>query len=504
MTNNSKTPCPQPTFKFTPLGKREIDVDFSGGFLSSDGGAFLLREAARRLNLFPELAKCFTDHRRQDLVEHTLPDLLAQRILGLALGYEDLNDHDSLRLDPLMASACDHRDILGQERRSEADKGKPLAGKSTLNRLELSAQEVGGDKKIEALPELIQALIVDKGVAAIPTGQPYLVLDFDNTDILIHGEQEGRFYHGYYEAYCYLPLYCFCGDVPLWAQLKQSDEDGSLGTVDALKVILPRLRARFGPDLPIIIRGDSGFCREDTMAFLETQPNVHHIFGIARNQRLETLLRPTFWSVAATLDAEATAAAQAAGTGKLPALKGTAREFAEFPYRTLKTWSRERRVIGKAEVTEGKVNPRFVVTSLTGQEPWQKACEELTTIQSLYEKLYCGRGNMENRIKEQQLDFFADRTSTEYMKSNQLRMWFSLFASILVREVRVTGLQGTEMAQATAGTIREKLFKLAAHVQVSVRRVYARMATAFPLRKLYELAHQRLMAPVPIPAAAAG
>jgi hypothetical protein len=375
------------------------------------------------------------------------------------------------------------------------DKGKPLAGKSTLNRLELGAQEINRrTKKIQANPDQIQALLLREGVRAIPRKSQLIILDFDATDDRIHGNQEGRFYHGYYGDYCYLPLYCFCGDIPLWTQLRTSDRDGSEGALEALQQIIPALRQRFGKHTQILVRADSGFCREPLMSWIEAQTNVSYVLGLARNQRLEELLAPAFWQSAAQLDEDAVLCARAAGATAPPELPGTARTFAELRYRTLKSWSRERRVIGKAELVEGKRNPRYIVTNITGKERWAKRHKWFGTGQALYEQCYCARGEAENRIKEQQLDMFADRTSTAYMSSNQLRLWLSTFAYMLMRQLRATGLAGTSLAKATVGTIRLHLMKIAAQVSVSVRRVYVRLCSASPMQAIFAHAHQALRA----------
>ena len=489
------TVCNQQSFPFQALGSRRVEADFSGGFLSSDGGSLLLREMDRREGLCEQLAGCFTDFRDAHFVEHELPVMLRQRILGLALGYEDINDHDRLRLDPLLAAVCGRSDVLGEERHLEADKGKPLAGKSTLNRLELGAQEINArTKKIQSHPERIEALLLTKGVAAIPRRSGVIVLDFDATDDPLHGQQEGRFFHGYYGGYCYLPLYCFCGDIPLWAQLRTADRDGSDGTLAALEKIVAAIRARFGEKVAIVVRADSGFCREEILAWIEAQPRVHYVLGLARNARLEALLAPAFWKTAALLDEDAALGARAAGATAPPPVEGTARTFAELRYRTLASWSRERRVIGKAELIEGKSNPRYIVTDLSGEEDWARGEAAFADGASLYEKFYCARGDMENRIKEQQMDMFADRTSTAFLSSNQLRLWFSTFAYQLLRGVRAVALSGTRLAAATVGTIRLQLMKIAAHVTVSVRRIHVRLCSACPMREVFAHAHGRLRA----------
>lgn len=492
-TTQATTDCYQTKFEFQELGGRRVEADFSGGHLSSDGGSLLLREVDRAHRLCDKLATCFSDFRDRRFVEHELPIMLRQRVLGLALGYEDINDHDKLRLDPLLAAACGREDVLGLERHQQQDLGKPLAGKSTLNRLELGAHATHArTKKIQAHAEKIEALLLSEGVRAIPRKSDVIVLDFDATDDRIHGNQEGRFYHGYYGDYCYLPLYVFCGDIPLWAQLRTSDRDGSDGALEALQKIVAAIRERFGRHAIILVRGDSGFCREPFMVWMESQPNVHYVLGLARNARLAEQLAPAFWDSAAQLDEEAVLCARAAGAHSPPILPGTARTFMEMRYQTLKSWSRKRRVIGKAELLEGKANPRYIVTSLTGKEEWAKGHAWFLDAASLYEQCYCARGDMENRIKEQQMDLFADRTSTAHMKSNQLRLWLSTFGYMLMRHLRAEALAGTQLAKATAGTIRLYLMKVAAQVTVSVRRVHVRLCSAFPLQAVFAQAHQAL------------
>jgi hypothetical protein len=483
------TDCIQQTFGFQALGSRRVEADFSGGHLSSDGGVLLLRETDRHLGLCDKLARCFSDTRDERFVEHSLSVMIRQRVFGLALGYEDLNDHEQLRTDPLLAAACENPDLLGETRRHAQDRGKALAGKSTLNRLELGsvAKSSGKYRKIKADENSIRDLLLEEGVKAIHHKSRVIVLDFDATDDPIHGNQEGRFFHGYYRNYCYLPLYCFCGDIPLWAELRTSDRDGSQGTLEALQRIIPAIRKRLGNEVKIIIRGDSGFCRDELMTWIEEQPSVHYVFGLARNNRLETLLRPTF----ETLHASHAAACEAACCEGRQ-IPHAARAFGEFTYQTKKSWSCARRVIGKAELLGEKENPRFIVTDLTNNEEWAADSPCLTSGRSLYEKFYCARGDMENRIKEQQLDLFADRTSTAPLASNQLRLWFSTFAYLIVARLRGIALQGTVLAKATAGTIRLRLFKVAAMVVVSVRRVHVRMAGAFPLQEVFRQASEQL------------
>ena len=492
--SHRKTDCSQSKLEFQGLGGRKVEADFSGGHLSSNGGTLFLREVDERLQLSSRLSRCFRDLRDQRFVEHRLPTLIAQRVHGIALGYEDLNDHEALRLDPLFAASCGRRDVLGEERLREEEPGKPLAGKSTLNRLELGAQDKQGRyRKIQADTGKVRDLLVTMGVEAIPAKSKVIVLDFDATDDPIHGEQEGRFYHGYYKNYCYLPLYCFCGDIPLWAELRSSDRDGSAGTREALEVIVPAIRKRFGKKVVIIVRGDSGFCRDELMSWVESQPNMYYCLGLARNKRLQRMLEPVFEGVIEDMGhPDLVLAALAAGAKEVPKPEGSARRFEELRYRTLDSWSRERRVVGKAEIANGKRNPRFIVTNITGEEPWAKDDPLFQNGRCLYEKFYCSRGDMENRIKEQQLDMFADRTSTSHMASNQLRLWFSTFAYMLVSRLRAFALKGTRLAKATVGSIRLHLMKIAAHVTVSVRRIHVRLASSCPMADVFAQAHRIL------------
>lgn len=428
------------------------------------------------MGLMGKLAACFTDKRDPELIEHTTEELLRQRIGGLTLGYEDVNDHDRLRLDPLQALVAGKIDVLGQERREERDRGKALAARATLNRLELGA--LGGDgryKKIIASRRKIEALLIKEGVKAIPRSSREIVLDFDATDDPLHGSQEGAYFHGYYRHYCYLPLYCFCGNIPLLAKLRDCKRDASGGTVEALERILPAIRARFGRKVRVIVRGDSGFCREEIMAWCEAN-DVYYCFGLARNNRLTAELAPLF---------EALEEGRESGQLELPA-----RRFKDFQYSTQKSWSRERRVVGKAELMSLGINPRFVVTNLPKEFKGEE--EQRFQARKLYEQFYCARGDMENRIKEQQLDLFADRTSTGWKASNQLRLWFSAFAHLMLSVLRAEVLCGTELANATLGQIRLKLFKIGAKITVSVRRIHIQLPSAYPYQELFRQAHRQL------------
>lgn len=471
------TDCNQEMFEFQGVNGRRVEADFGGGYLSSDGGGVVLRELESRKGLIGRLADCFEDRRDSRYVEHGLEGLLKQRIFSLALGYEDLNDADRLRLDPLHALLAGKDDVLGQDRVLERDKGKALAAHSTLNRMELGAHRTDARyKKIAPSPEKIEALLIQEGVKAIPRRSRQIVLDADATDDPLHGTQEGRFFHGYYGNYCYLPLYVFCGSIPLYARLRNAKRDASDGTVEALEKIVAAIRRRFGRKVRIILRADSGFAREPIMAWCEAN-GVHYCLGLARNSRLSAQLSGNFESLQQRIQ-----------QGELSA---PCREFNEFEYSTLDSWSRPRRVVGKAEVLPAGNNPRFVVTNLpkegfAGDRPGRFEAA------ALYEKLYCARGDMENRVKEQQLDMFADRTSTHWMASNQLRLWFSAFAHLLLSVLRAEVLQGTALARATVGEIRLRLFKIGARIKVSCRRIHIEMASAYPLQQLFAKVHRQL------------
>jgi hypothetical protein len=463
-----KTECTADQLEFHGLGRRVVVGQFDGGKISSDSGGLLLREVEQRTHIIKHLTGCFTDYRNADQIEHSLESLIKQRVMGLALGYEDLNDHDALRQDPLLALLSDVADPTGQDRRRAQDKGCALAGKSTLNRLELTpldADAASRYKKIVADPEGMDALLVDLFLEAYDHPLEEIILDVDATDDPLHGHQEGRFFHGYYRSYCYLPLYIFCDEHLLCARLRKADQDGAAGTVDELTRIIERIRLSW-PETRIIVRGDSGFCRDDLMAWCEAH-SVDYVLGLAKNSRLK-----------ASLAAERVEAKE-----QYEATQQAARVFRNFRYRTRKSWSCERRVIGKAEHLAKGENPRFVVTTLS-TEDWDA--------RRLYEDLYCARGDMENRIKEQQLALFADRTSTHEMRSNQLRLYFSSFAYVLMQTLRRLGLNGTSMAKAQCDTIRLKLFKIGAHIRLSVRRVRIAFSESYPYAELFWQIMQRL------------
>lgn len=476
-TASSRTDCNDQPLLFQDLGSRQVVADFSGGTLSTDGGVLLLRQVDRALGVSQTLADCFDDRRDARWVDHSVVQLLAQRIYALALGYEDLNDHTRLRHDPLLAVACEKTDPLGRDRFLPQFRDAALAGPATLNRLELSNHKTTRCHKLAHDPAQIESTLLKLGARCLPKHAREVVLDLDATGTLLHGEQEGRFFNAYYGDYCYLPLYVFWGNVPLWAQLRTSDHDAADGAVEAVVKIIAAIRRRC-PKVRIILRADSGFAREELMSLCEAHSEVYYCLGLQQNPRL--LAR-----VQATLADARARQIQCGGVAT--------RVFSEFEYATLKSWSRERRVIAKAEVTLQGSNPRFVVTNLPAEGFAEDEDPERFSPARLYEEFYCARGQMENVLKQQLLDLKADRLSTHQMGSNQLRLWLSALAYLLLERVRAIGLAGSELAVATAGSVRLKLLKVAAQVRVSVRRVHVQMSSAYPWRELFERCHRRLM-----------
>ena len=460
---------------FDNLGGRKVVVDFSGGNLSNDGGVLMLRQIDRGLGVTRSLAGCFGDSRQQALVDHSRQNLLAQRIYSQALGYEDLNDHDQLRCDPLMAVGVGKEDPLGMDRRLPQHRGKALAGASTLNRLELSNNFADRYHKLPHDPKAIEACLLKLAVRSLNKDAEEIVLDLDAMGHVVHGLQEGRYFNGYYDEYVYLPLYIVAGRVVLWAQLRSAEHDAFYGVVEALTIVVQEIRRRL-PGVRIMVRGDSGFCRDELMVWCEGQEKVDYVLGLAKNSVLVERLIPSL----------ADARAKACLTG------GHARVFQQFQYETEKSWSRERRVVGKAEITPQGENPRFVVTSLPEEGFPQDADRQRLTSRRLYEELYCERGNMENVLKQQVLDLNGARMSTHYIASNQLRLWFSTFAYLLVERLQALTLKGTDLATATAATIRIKVLKVAASVKVSVRRVYVQLSSSFPWQRYWRWSSQQL------------
>lgn len=450
------TECNPGQLEFQGLGRREVVGCFDGGRITSDGGGMLLREVDARIGLMPRLAACFVDYRNPESTEHPVQRLLAQRVYALALGYEDLNDHDVLRADSLLALLVGKSDVTGERRLRDRDRGCPLAGSSTLNRLELSDLASAARsryKKIAADVQALDRLLVDLFLESYPKRPREIWLDLDATDDPLHGHQEGRFFHGYYGCYCYLPLYIFCGEHLLCSRLRSSNRDAAAGSVEELQRIVGQIRARW-PKTRIIVRGDSGFCREAIMRWCE-ENRVDYLLGLARNERLVR-----------TIGGQLHEACEEHHRSGRPA-----RRFRDFCYRTRKSWSRSRRVVGKAEYLAKGANPRFVVTSLPPARAGAKR---------LYEKLYCARGNMENRIKEQQLGLFADRTSAATLRANQLRLYFASFAYVLLYALRRLGLKGSALARAQCTTIRLKLLKIGARLKITVRKVWLSFSESYP------------------------
>ncbi|CCV03127.1 transposase [Mesorhizobium metallidurans STM 2683] len=456
-----QTECSAERFDFAAVEKRAVVAGFDGGTITSDAGALLLGLTDRAIGLVGRFARCFADARNPALIEHEVKTLVSQRVFALALGYEDINDHDELRHDPVMAV------LAGKLKARRHKKCAAVAGKSTLNRLELSRGEPSRYHKISHDPAAIEALFVELFVGAHAAAPEEIVLDLDATDDPLHGNQEGRFFHGYYGHYCYLPLYVLCGNHLLCAKLRPANIDAAAGSVQEIERIVHRLRGRW-PKVRIVLRADSGFAREELMAWCESNA-VDYLFGLARNVRLVR-------HIGAELGQ---ARAESAFTNR------PARRFKDFLWTTRKSWSCRRRVVAKAEWTQGEANPRFVVTSLDA-EAWPA--------RSLYEDLYCARGEMENRIKECQLDLFADRTSAATMRANQLRLWFASMAYVLVCALRRIGLANTRLARASCATIRLKLFKIGALVSVSVRRIKLAMNSACPFQREWALTYARLSA----------
>jgi hypothetical protein len=468
------TECNQSSFEFASHFQREVLARFDGGTISSDAGALLLRQVDQKTGIVRQFAACFEDHRRADRIEHSVSELVRQRIYGLALGYEDLNDHDQLRADPLVALLSGKADLQGEHRRREQDRGKAGAGKSTLNRLELTPAKVEAKvryKKIVLNEKAVDSLLVNLYIQAQPSKPERIVLDVDATDDPIHGEQESRFFHGYYGGYCYLPLYIFSGDHLFCARLRPSNIDASAGVEQELERIVEQLR-RVWPEVEIVVRADSGFCRESILHWCE-EHKVDYVIGLAKNKRL---IR--------AIGKQAHAAKM-----KFEETKKAARVFTDFDYKTRNSWSRERRVVAKAEHLSKGENPRFVVTSRSAEQMEARA---------LYEDFYCQRGEMENRIKEQQLALFADRTSTALFRSNQIRLYFSSIAYCLMETLRRLGLAGTEMARSQCQTIRLKLLKVGAQIRITVRKIWISMASGHPGAGVFAQVYENLSGLIPL------
>ena len=457
-----QTPCNATQTSWTPLGRREIVSAFDGGHVSSDGGLLLLRDVAQRSKIFERFEACFLDFRDERRIRFTVGELLAQRVLGIICGYEDVADHDTLRTDPLLALAAGRKEVL------PTDDNWALAGHATLHRLEHTRSEVDPrrpDLKIVHEPGAIEDFFVDFYLDSHEEPPESIMLDLDATDDIVHGNQEGRFFHGYYGNYCYLPLYIFAGDHLLVSKLRPANIDGAAGALEELQRVISRIRCRW-PKVEICIRADSGFCRDAILSWCEAE-KVGYVIGLARNARLEK-----------EVEDEMTQAKAEAERTRIPV-----RSYKELVYATKDTWTCPRRVVAKVEALVGKGNPRFVVTNI----PMDKLGAKV-----LYEDVYCARGDMENRIKEQQLGLFADRTSAHSMRANQLRLWFSSVAYVLLHELRRIGLRGTELATAQVSTIRTRLLKVGAIFHQSVRRIKVSLSSAFPFQDVWQTAQAQI------------
>jgi len=433
--------CTDATIEVGRFGRRVIEANFEGGDISSDGGVLLLRRVDERIGLSRAAAAVLSDPRDPTRITHSLRDLLAQRIYGLCCGYEDLNDHDTLRGDLLMQTAVGRVDAL--------------ASSPTLSRLETRATR--------AQAVALHGVLVDQFIAGQGKPPEELVLDIDASDVPLHGSQERSEFHAYYDHHCYLPLYVFCGQAMLACVLRRSRIDGAKNAAAVIKLLVARLRQAW-PDARIIVRGDSGFCRQRILRWCE-RSGVSYIIGLARNARLE----------AAVQYAEAMLADEYERSGAKQRL------IDEFPY-AADSWDIERRVITRLEHGAQGNNPRFVVTNLAGD-----------AIQ-LYEQLYCARGEAENRIKEAQLDLFGTRASCHKFAANQLRLLLAALAYTLMHRLRSIALKGSELERATAGTIRVRLLKIGAAIMRNTRRVRVLLASHHPLRELFALAAARLLA----------
>ena len=463
--------CTKKKYEFQEHGKTKIIGEFDGGTITSDGGVLLLRELEMASQVLKNFAGCFVDYRNAEYIEHKVEELIKQRVYGIILGYEDLIDHDELRLDPLIAVLVGKSDPTGMDRKQLQDQGKALAGKSTLNRLELRSDDPKKDgryKKIGANSQEIDKLMVQHFIKTQSQAPKRIILDLDTTENKIHGNQEGRFYHGYYGCYCYLPLYIFCGDFLLCARLRQANQDASAGSLDEIKTIVEEIRKSW-PGVEIILRADSAFYRGEIMNWCEQQTvKVHYLFGLAKNSRLTQEI---------TLELE-----QAKAEFELS--QKASRIFKDFTYQTLDSWTVERRVVAKAEHLEKGSNPRFICTSLP---------KETFEAKSLYQDFYCQRGDMENRIKEQKIDLYSSRLSTETLKSNQLRLYFSSIAYIVLNDLRRLGLKDTLLSCAQCCTIRLKLLKIGAKVKLSLSRIFVSFTSSYPFQSIFDKVYSNLL-----------
>src|SRR5215468_7601652 len=469
------TECKTKRFDFHALSNREVIGHFDGGDISSDAGGLLLREVEQRTGILKQFAECFTDYRKQEWIEHPVQDLLAQKAYAMCLGYEDLNDHDQLRADPGLAVMVGKTDPKGEHRIESRNRGKALAGKSTLNRLELTKADASAAeryKKIVMNPEAIDQMMVDQFLDAHPQPKPQIILDMDATDDPIHGHQEGRFFHGYYDCYCYLPLYIFCDEFLLSAKLRTSDIDPAKGALEDLKRVVSQIRKRW-PKVHILVRGDSGFCRDAIMTWCERQ-GIDYVFGLAKNSRL-------LKEIEADMKA---AEAKYFHSGE------PVRIFKNFRYRTLEdTWSRTRRVVAKAEHLKKGSNPRFVVTSLPQYQ---------FPAPIVYQTIYSLAEIWKTESRNSRWDCLPiGSVPNPYVEINS-RLYCSSIAYLLMHALRRLALKGTDLENAQCTTIRLKLLKIGAQIEVTVRRVWFRFAASYPYKQSFQQAFKNLRA-IPLP-----
>lgn len=473
--------CVPEEMEFTKLGRRRVRGDWSAGMITTDGGALIWRELEERFGVIEAMAECFSDYRDPSRTEFSVRELLTQRIFGILHGYEDLNDHDYLRGDHGFATAVGREDPEGLDRRQLEDRGNPMAGKSTLNRLELGVEDgsawhrykkVVGD--LEELGALLGRLTLEF-IEQLYDGQPgRIVIDLDPSDVVLYGDQEGCHYHGYYREYCYLPLYAFLGEWPVGALLRRSGAGACSEALETMQTLVERIREAWS-ETTIVFRGDSDFSKvPELMEWVEQTEGVDYVFGLQKNSRLEERME----------DHQAEARRECEQTGQ------RARRFREFRYKTRTSWSTKRRVVGKAEYLPGdgedippKSNNRFVVTSIDTDEMGAR---------ETYEDGYCPRGDSENYIQETQCQLFGDKLSTHWESSNQLRMYLSSFALLFVALLRKTGLEGTELEGAKIKTIRARLLKVATQIEVTHRNVWFRYSSHFPFQRVLAAVVERI------------
>ncbi|MDA3864402.1 MAG: IS1380 family transposase [Deltaproteobacteria bacterium] len=468
-----------------------VAQNFEGGQITSDGGVYLLAQIDNIYEITGRLSKCFTDYRNEKLIEFDVEKILRQITYGYCLGYEDHNDHDELNSDPALAAAVGIDSPDGSGRKSEKNKGKPLAGKSTINRFINTPPDTDGkdrSKKIRPEFEKIAELFVEIFLDAMGDEPDEIILDFDNTDIPVYGNQENKFFHGYYDKDCFLPLYCFCNGFPLLAQLNEASEDGAARVTDFLEWAIPMIRERW-ENTKILIRGDSGFKRDEIMSWIEKRENLYFVLGMGKNSRLNEMVKEVVEEAKLIYKKKLE-------TEKI-ALGDTIKIYRNISYRTKDSWSRKRRICVKCEYSEtleavenseekeivSHVNVRHVVTNIKNED---------IGAETIYKDTYCPRGEMENRIKEQQLCLFADRTSSTKFYSNQMRVWMATYGYVLLHLLRITGLKGTKLEKARCDTIRLKLLKIGAQIKVTARRVIFKLSSSYTEKKLYSTVINRL------------